>query len=68
MLNKLKSIAPAFNANGKTVFLGSWGTGPREVGWYFNIRSAFEAYLESAGIVEQLVDSYNNSIQETLKQ
>ena len=46
-----------------------WDHGEQSMrGWYINNHSAFEAYLESAGIVEQLVDSYNNSIQETLKQ
>ena len=71
MLDKLRSIAPAFNANGKTVFLGAWGTGPGEIGWYIryiNDRARFDAYLDSAGIDEKLVDAYNESIQEALKQ
>ena len=33
ILQKFQSVAPAFNANGKTVFMGSWGMGPGEIGW-----------------------------------
>ncbi|MES2707382.1 MAG: hypothetical protein V4726_12350 [Verrucomicrobiota bacterium] len=69
MLAKLKSVAPAFNRNGKTVFLGSWGMGPGEIGWMIrriNDRGTFERYLELAGIPEAAVDAYNGDFGQDL--
>lgn len=64
LLAKLQSVAPGFNANGKTVFLGSWGMGPGEIGWMIrriNDRPAFERYLRCAGITEDAVDAYDEA-------
>lgn len=66
LLAKLRSVAPAFNANGKTVFLGSWGMGPGEIGWMIrriNDQTAFEAYQRSAGVSEDDVNAYDEAWQ-----
>ena len=71
MLRKLRSVAPTFNANGKTVFLGSWGMGPGEIGWMIrriNDREIFERYLQSAGISEETVDAYDEACERDLNQ
>ena len=71
MLSKLKTVAPAFNANGKTVFLGSWGMEPGEIGWMIrriNDRETFERYLQSAGISEEAVEAYNEACERDLTQ
>lgn len=71
MLAKLKTMAPAFNGNGKTVFLGSWGMGPGEIGWMIrriNDRETFERYLQSAGISEETVNAYNEAFERNLNQ
>ncbi|BCX46757.1 hypothetical protein HAHE_06650 [Haloferula helveola] len=68
---KLKSVAPAFNAEGKTVLMGSWGMGPAEIGWLvrrINERKIFEEFLLSASIDEATVNRYNDSFSEELKQ
>ena len=70
MLRKLTAIAPAFNSNGKSVFLGSWGMGPGEIGWMIrriNDRAAFERYLGDAGIGEDIVNRYNEACERDLK-
>jgi len=62
LLSHLKSVAPRFNGNGKTLFLASWGASPGEVGWsirHLNDRETFERYLKEAGISEAEVDIYN---------
>lgn len=69
MLSRLKTVAPAFNANGKTVFLGSWGMGPGEIGWmirHLNDRETFERYLRDASIGEDVVDAYNEACERDL--
>ncbi|MES2467554.1 MAG: hypothetical protein V4675_09665 [Verrucomicrobiota bacterium] len=69
ILTKLKSVAPAFNTNGKTVFLGSWGMAPGEIGWmirHINRRKAFDDYLQSASIDEATVDRYNDACERNL--
>jgi len=70
ILSKLKSVAAPFNTRGFTVFLGSWGMGPGEIGWMIrkiNNRAIFEEYLQSAGISEEAVDAYNQSYQQELE-
>ena len=65
-LGKLKSVAPVLNANGKCVFIGSWGMGPAEVGFwvrYLNDRSAFERYLREVRITEEDVDAYQGAFE-----
>jgi len=60
LVSKLRSVAPAFNANGKIVFLGSWGMGPCEIGHLIrsiNDRDVFRDFLRSAGITEDNVDA-----------
>jgi hypothetical protein len=69
ILQKLESVAPAFNSNGKTVFMGSWGMGPGEIGWMIrriNERIVFEDFLHSASIDEATVDQYNKAFSEEL--
>jgi hypothetical protein len=64
VLTKLKSVAAILNSNGKSVFLGSWGMGPGEIGWlirHLNDRSAFDRYLREAGITEEDVNVYNDA-------
>lgn len=66
----LKSIAPVVNSRGGTVFLGSWGMGPEEIGWsirYLNERSHFLRYIERCRISENEVDRYDVSYTEALK-
>ncbi|HSI84345.1 MAG: hypothetical protein ACAI35_24080 [Candidatus Methylacidiphilales bacterium] len=61
---KMRSVSAVFNATGKTVFLGSWGMGPGEIGWMIrriNDRDTFDRYLHSTGITEDVVDAYNES-------
>ncbi|HSI84448.1 MAG: hypothetical protein ACAI35_26525 [Candidatus Methylacidiphilales bacterium] len=61
---KMRSVSAAFNATGKTVFLGSWGMGPGEIGWRIrriNDRDTLDRYLHSAGITEDVIDAYNES-------
>jgi hypothetical protein len=70
MLAKLRSVAPVYNANHKTVFMGSWGMGPGEIGWmirFINDRETFERYLQSAGISEEAVDAYNEAFERASK-
>jgi hypothetical protein len=70
ILLKLESVAPAFNANGKTVFMGSWGMGPSEIGWiirHINERKIFEGFLQSALIDEATIDQYNDTYSEQLR-
>lgn len=67
---KLRSISPALNSSGKTVFLGSWGMGPGEIGWlirYLNDRPTFLRYLAGSGITEQEVDAFNEAYAKDLK-
>jgi hypothetical protein len=62
IVQKLQSVSPLFNCNGKTVFLASWGMGPGEIGWLvrlLNDRSTFDRYLRESGISEDEVDAYN---------
>lgn len=71
ILTKLEAVAPAFNARGKIVFLGSWGMGPGEIGWMIrriNGRKAFDDYLQSASIDEATVDLYNEAFERDLMQ
>jgi hypothetical protein len=71
ILLKLESVAPAFNTNGKIVFMGSWGMGPGEIGWMIrriNERKVFEEFLHSASIDEATVDQYNDAFAEELNQ
>ncbi len=71
ILLKLESVAPAFNANGKTVFMGSWGMGPGEIGWMIrriNERKIFEEFLRAAAIDEAAVDQYNDAYADELNQ
>lgn len=66
----LKSIAPAINSRGGTVFIGSWEMGPEEIGWsirYLNERSHFLRYIERCRISESEVDRYDVSYTEALK-
>lgn len=68
---KLRSISPFLNSSGKTVFLGSWGMGPGEIGWlirYLNDRPTFVRYLAGSGITEQEVDAYNEAYAKDLNQ
>jgi len=60
--NKLRSLAPAFNSVGKTIFIASMGMGVEEVAWlirYLNDRPTFERFLNEAGLTEEQVDIYN---------
>jgi hypothetical protein len=69
MLAKLITVAPAFNANGRTVFLGTWGMGPGEIGWMIrriNDRKTFDRYLQSVGIPEERVDAYQVAFEQDL--
>jgi hypothetical protein len=68
---KLRSISPTLNLIGKTVFLGSWGMGPGEIGWlirYLNDRPTFLRYLTGSGITEQEVDAFNEAYAKDLNQ
>jgi hypothetical protein len=69
LLSKLRTVAPAFNAKGKTVFIGSWGMGPGEIGWMIrslNDHAVFERYLQHAGIGVDVVDAYNDACERHL--
>ena len=62
MLTKLRSVSPLFNSKGKTIFLGSWGMSPGEIGWfirYLNDRPTFDRYLHETSITEAEVDACN---------
>lgn len=68
---KLRSISPSLNSVGKTVFLGSWGMRPGEIGWlirHLNDRPTFLRYLAGSGITEQEVDAYNEAYSKDLNQ
>lgn len=61
---KLKSISPAFNSVGRTVFFTTMGMGVEEIAWlirYLNDRPTFERFLEGTELAEQQVDIYNES-------
>ena len=63
LVAKLRSVAPAFNANGKIVFLGSWGMGPCEIGRLIrsiNERAVFREYLRHVGVSEDHVDAQHH--------
>ena len=63
-LAKLRSVSPSFNAKGKTVFLGSWGMGPAEIGWlirHLNDRPTFLRYLHETGVTEEEVNAFNEA-------
>jgi hypothetical protein len=71
MITKLKSISPAFNAAGKTVFVVSMGMGIEEVAWLIrnlNDRPTFERFISGAGLTENRVDAYNEAYAEDLNQ
>lgn len=64
ILRKLRSVSPLFNSKERTVFLGSWGMGPREIGWlirYLNDRPTFIRYLLRVGLTEADVDVYTEA-------
>lgn len=66
----LKTVAPVVNAQGGTVFLGSWGMGAAEIGWcirYINDRSMFLRYLHSCRLEESDIDRYNLSYEEEIQ-
>lgn len=71
IVTKLRSISPAFNSVGKTVFVASMGMGVEEVAWwirYLNDRPTFERFLNGAGLTEEQVDVYNESYDQELNQ
>jgi len=71
MLRKLRTVSPSFNSKGKTIFLGSWGMGPGEIGWlirYLNDGPAFVRYLHEANITEDEVDAYNDAYMKELSE
>ena len=56
---KLRDVAPIFNNRGFSVFVGSWGMGPEEIGWWIrhlNHRQMFDQYLRTTGLDESAVD------------
>ena len=60
--SKLKTISPALNSVGKSVFFASWGMGVDEVAWlirYLNDRPTFERFLMGSGVTEEQIDVYN---------
>jgi hypothetical protein len=62
LLRALQNVAPRVNSLGGTVFLGSWGMGPEEIGWsirYLNERHLFERYLQCTGVSEEEVARYD---------
>ncbi|HWQ90315.1 MAG TPA: hypothetical protein VN673_01495, partial [Clostridia bacterium] len=70
IVEKLQSVSPLFNANGKTVFLGSWGMGPGEIGWlvrFLNDRPTFDRYLHETGTTEGEVDAFNDAYARLLR-
>jgi hypothetical protein len=69
MISALQNVAPRVNSHGGTVFLGSWGMGPAEIGWsirYLNERHLFERYLRCAGVSEEEVTRYDAGFMEDL--
>ena len=71
IVTKLRSVSPAFNSVGKTVFVASMGMGVEEVAWlirYLNDRPTFERFLNRAGLTEEQVNVYNESYDQELNQ
>lgn len=71
IVTKLRSVSPAFNSVGKTVFVASTGMRVEEVAWlirYLNDRPTFERFLNEAGLTEEQVDVYNESYNHELSQ
>jgi hypothetical protein len=71
LCEKLREVAPTFNAAGFTVFLGSWGMGSAEIGWWIrhlNDRRRFDEYLATTGASESSIDIMTPAFEEELKQ
>lgn len=63
LAQKLKSISPAFNSAGKTVFIASMGMALAEIAWlvrYLNDRPTFDRFFRETGLTEEQVDVYNS--------
>lgn len=61
--SKLREVSPIFNALGFSVFVGSWGMGPEEIGWWIrhlNDRARFDEYLAITGTDESAINQMNS--------
>ncbi|MFC7339721.1 hypothetical protein ACFQY0_21225 [Haloferula chungangensis] len=69
LCTKLRDVAPVFNSVGFSVFVGSWGMGPEEIGWWIrhlNNRPSFEKYLATTGVNESAVEQMTPACTEQL--